>query len=66
MDPDPNKQGNLINSIKVYSNGNIIETLKLMPVQEIVIAILDSSAEHKAELYNLYKRNGLKVKIQNL
>lgn len=48
IDKDNNKSGNRLNGIKVYKeNDNIIETIKNMPVQEIIIAIPDASTELK-------------------
>ena len=64
IDKDNNKSGNRLNGIKVYKeNDNIIETIKNMPVQEIIIAIPDASTELKSRLYDYYKQTGCKVKL---
>lgn len=64
IDKDNNKSGNRLNGIKVYKeDDNIIETIKNMPVQEIIIAIPDASTELKSRLYDYYKQTGCKVKL---
>lgn len=62
IDKDNNKSGNRLNGIKVYKeNDNIIETIKNMPVQEIIIAIPDASTELKSRLYDYYKQTDAKL-----
>lgn len=64
VDKDARKIGSGINGIRIYPEDEyIIDTLNSMPIQEIIIAIPDASAENKERLYNLYKKTDLKVKI---
>lgn len=64
IDNDSNKAGNTINGIKVLpASQDIIDQIKAMPIQEIVIAIPDASPEAKQRLYDLYKKTDCKVKI---
>ena len=64
IDNDTDKIGNGINGLKIYpENDEIIDRIKNMPVQEIIIALPDASPEDKTRLYNLYKETDCKVKI---
>ncbi|MCD8398458.1 MAG: polysaccharide biosynthesis protein [Lachnospiraceae bacterium] len=64
IDKDVDKIGSGINGLKVYpEDENIIERIKNMPVQEIVIALPDASAEDRSRLYNLYRQTDCKVKL---
>ncbi len=64
IDNDGDKAGNRINGIKVLgAHKGIIQDIKMMPIQEIVIAIPDATPEDKERLYNLYKQTDCKVKI---
>lgn len=64
IDKDIQKVGHEIYGLKIYDEGdNIVERLREMPVQEIVIALPDSTAEERAELYAKYKKTKCKVKI---
>ena len=64
IDNDPNKYGNTLNGLKIYKEDeSIVETIKNLPIQEIVIAIPDASGEIKTSLYNLYKHTNLPVKV---
>lgn len=64
IDKDVAKIGSGINGLKVYpEDENIIERIKNMPVQEIVIALPDASAEDRQRLYNLYRQTDCKVKL---
>lgn len=64
IDTDTAKIGSDINGIRVYpEDDKIVDRLKAMPVQEIVIAIPEASPENITRLYNLYKKTGCKVKI---
>ncbi len=64
IDNDHNKIGNCINGINVYpEDEKVIERIKSMPVQEIIIALPDADADERAKLYNLYKQTDCKVKL---
>ncbi len=64
IDTDAAKIGGGINGIRVYPEDDyIIERIKSLPVQEIVIALPDASAEDKTRLYNLYSRTNCKVML---
>ena len=64
IDIDSNKYGNTLNGLKIYKEDeNIVDTLKSLPIQEIVIAIPDADGETKSKLYNLYKQTDCKVKV---
>ena len=64
IDKDAGKVGNRIRGIRIFAeNVHTDELLKSMPVQEIVIAIPDISAEAKAALYDRYRATGCPVKI---
>ena len=64
IDKDAGKVGNRIRGIRIFAeNEHTNELLKSMPVQEIVIAIPDISAEAKTALYDQYRATGCPVKI---
>ncbi len=64
IDNDKAKIGNTIRGIKILpDNEKIIDTLKGMPVQEIIIALPDADSETKSRLYEFYARTGCKVKL---
>lgn len=64
IDKDVNKIGSGINGIPIYEeDAKIVDKIKSMPVQEIVIAIPEASSDTKMRLYNLYKQTECKVKI---
>jgi len=64
IDKDLAKIGSDINGIRVYGeNEGIVEKIKAMPVQEVVIALPDASPEEKSRLYNLYRRTGCRVML---
>ncbi|MDO5141471.1 MAG: nucleoside-diphosphate sugar epimerase/dehydratase [Eubacteriales bacterium] len=64
IDKDVAKIGSEINGIRVYpENERVIEFIQSHPIQEIIIALPDASAEDKRRLYDLYQRTGCKVKI---
>lgn len=64
IDIDKNKAGSKLNAIPVIlGDGNVIETIKSMPIQEIVIALPDAKTSDKNRLYEFYKQTGCKVKI---
>lgn len=63
IDNDSQKIGNLITGLRVYAEDGIIERLKTMPVQEVIIALPNLSNEEKSKLYDFYSASGCKVKV---
>ena len=64
IDKDVDKIGSGINGLRIYpEDDNVIELIKNMPVQEIVIALPDASSEDRTRLYKLYKQTDCKVKL---
>jgi FlaA1/EpsC-like NDP-sugar epimerase len=64
VDVDRKKTGQSLNGLPIlYEDENIVETIKRMPVQEIVIAMPDTDGEKRQRLYDLYIQTGCKVKI---
>jgi len=64
IDKDPAKIGSAINGIRVYAEEEgIVETIKAMPVQEVVIALPDAAPEEKSRLYNLYRQTECRVML---
>lgn len=64
IDVDRYKIGQKINDLPVFAeNEKIVDRIKRMPVQEIVIAMPDADGEKSERLYNLYRQTGCKVKI---
>jgi len=64
IDTDPAKIGSDINGIPVYKEiEGIVETIKAMPVQEVVIALPDAAPEEKRRLYDLYRQTGCRVML---
>ncbi|WP_298023075.1 nucleoside-diphosphate sugar epimerase/dehydratase [uncultured Dysosmobacter sp.] len=64
IDTDPAKIGSSINGIPVYAeNERIVEIIKTMPVQGVVIALPDAAPEEKSRLYDLYRQTGCQVML---
>ncbi len=64
IDKDPAKIGSAINGIRVYAEDErIVETIKAMPVQEVVIALPDAAPEEKGRLYDLYRQTECRVML---
>ncbi len=64
IDVNKNKIGNKIAGIKVIDgNKNIVEKIKTLPIEELIVAIPSMSAKEKGELIFRYSKTGLKVKI---
>lgn len=64
VDVDKYKIGQQLNGLPVFAEDeHIIEKLKSMPIQEIVIAMPDVDGEKREHLYNLYRQTGCKIKI---
>ena len=64
IDTDPEKIGQTVNGVPIYSEDNsTANLLKRMKVQEIIIALPDLTVERKQRLYERYRRTGCSVKI---
>ncbi|MEG2603455.1 MAG: nucleoside-diphosphate sugar epimerase/dehydratase [Clostridia bacterium] len=63
IDNDPQKIGNTISGLRVYPENGIVDRLKSLPVQEIIIALPNLNNEDKKRLYAFYKQSDCKVKI---
>ena len=64
IDNNHQKINKTINGMRVYpEDEHIIERIQRMPVQEIIIALPDASAELRADLYSFYRKTGCKVKL---
>lgn len=64
VDIDKSKVGNNISGIEVLSaDDNIIQRLKSLPIEEIIIALPKIEGEEKEKVYNFYKSAGLPIKI---
>lgn len=63
IDADSGKAGQTLNGIPVYSSKNVVERLSTLPVQEIVIALPELDGDKKADLFDVYKKTGCKVKL---
>lgn len=63
VDTDPQKVGNNIAGIRVYSEKGILERLQALPIQEVIIALPDLDGDKKQELYEFYRQSGCKVKL---
>lgn len=63
IDTDKTKIGQKLNGLPIYAeNDHIIEKIKSLPVQEIVIALPGKSGKKREELYYLYSETGCTVK----
>lgn len=63
VDSDKNKVGSTVAGLTVYyDDDKIVEKIKKMPVQEIIIAITDIDADLKAKLFNKFSQTNCKVK----
>ncbi len=64
IDTDPAKIGSDINGIPVYAEDEwVVDTIKAMPVQGVVIALPDAAPEEKSRLYDLYRQTGCPVML---
>ena len=64
IDIDSEKIGRYISGLRVYSEDEVTpERLAAFPIQEIIFAMPDVSAERKHELYMHYKGTGCKIKV---
>ena len=63
-DTDKQKVGNKIAGLPVIAADNdIIEKIKELPIEEIIIAIPKLEGDEKKHLYDFYKQSGLPIKI---
>ncbi len=64
IDSDPQKVNQYVSGLRVYpEDEQILEKLKTMPVQEIILAMPAMSAEKLQEIYLFYLKTGFKVKL---
>ena len=63
VDSDVQKAGNMIAGIPVYPENGILERLREMPVQEVIIALPHLNGEQKREKYEFYRQSDCKVKL---
>ena len=64
IDRDPAKTGSRVCGIEVLREGKAtLEKLKLLPVQEIFIAITKITSEEAEAIHRVYAQEGFKVKI---
>ncbi len=64
VDIDANKVDNIIHGLPIFSpDDKLYSKLRSLNVTEVVIAITNISNEKKAKLFDLYQREGFKVKI---
>lgn len=63
IDSDVQKVGNMIAGIRVYPEKGIIDRLRMMPVQEIIIALPHLNGQQKMEKYEFYRQSDCKVKL---
>ena len=67
IDKDTDKIGKTVNGLKVYpENDSVIDIVKDLPVQEIILALPKMSGEETKALYNFYLQTGCKVKIYDV
>lgn len=64
VDRDVEKIGNEVNGLRVYADDEkIIDRIKAMPVQEIIVALPELSPARKDEIYEKFKKTDCKVKL---
>ena len=64
IDIDAEKIGRYISGLRVFGEDEATaEVLASFPIQEIIFAMPDVSAQRKHELYMLYKGTGCKIKV---
>ncbi len=64
VDIDRSKVGNTISGVEVLdADRGIINKLKSLPIDEIIIALPKITAEERETIYNFYRRTGLPIKI---
>lgn len=64
IDTDNEKAGKKLNGLPVYKESEaIIEQIKRLPIQEIVIALPDINSAERHRLYDFYGKTGCKIKL---
>lgn len=64
IDKEKSKIGSRINGLTIYpEDDKIIDRIKSMPIQEIVIALPDAASDEKLRLFEFYKQTACKVKL---
>ena len=64
IDRDASKIGARVCGLKVYAEDEaVLETIKRLPVQEIIVAIPRIDPDRAAELHSFYSRTGCKIKM---
>ena len=64
IDTDNEKAGKKLNGLPVYKESEeVIDQIRHLPVQEIVIALPDISSKERHRLYDFYIRTGCKIKL---
>lgn len=64
VDKDAEKIGNEVNGIRVYADDDrIVDRIKAMPVQEIIVALPELSPAKKDEIYEKYKKTDCRIKL---
>ena len=67
IERDKGKIGAKVCGLKVYGEeDNIIERIKSLPVQEIILALPKITSEQATQLYQFYIQTGCKVKLYDL
>lgn len=64
VDKDIQKIGNEINGLPIYADDDaIVDKIKAMPIQEIIIALPELPPSEKEVIYEKFKATGCKVKL---
>ena len=63
IDQDPDKVGNMVVGLPVYSSQKAREYIDKLGVTDVIITISDADSEKMMSLYNTYKDMGCKVRV---
>lgn len=64
VDLDADKIGNEVNGLRVYADDDrIVDRIRSMPVQEIIVALPELSPAKKDEIYEKFRKTDCKVKL---
>ena len=64
FDNNSRKIGSTVAGLPVYGpDKDVVEQVKKLPIQEIIIALPNMDAQTQRQVFNTYKETGLKVKI---
>ena len=67
IDKDESKAGMIVNGLEVYPESEkTIDLIKMLPIQEIILAIPKMNGEEAKKLYEYYGRTGCNVKIYDV